>query len=285
MKSTYIFPVLLTVASAYQYGSGSGLDNTFQAYNQKPNATGSVSLVGVDMTSNSSSGGQPRDWTAAVNVTDVPVSEGVRTNTVISFDAKGAFEANSTSWTTCVMIMHDVARNATENGQKDTGDCVATFGQQCKADWMDRVNVAFANAINQGSEDPCSSISTPQIPFSCTGLFTTDSVTGSIEANYTMGSAWWYAAESPPFHQASNFTAYETAATRIWPVFLMQGNNETTTYSTQMSCLRAKTATQGSHEIGDVPGGGSRIEDVWWSLAAVFAVMGFFDLELPRHRV
>lgn len=90
-----------------------------------------------------------------------------------------------------------------------------------------------------------------------------------------MGSAWWYATESPPPHEASNFTAYERAATRIWPVLLIQSNNETKTYSTQMNCLRAKNAAQGSHEIGDVPGAGTRVGGVWWSLMVVFAVMGF----------
>ena len=97
----------------------------------------------------------------------------------------------------------------------------------------------------------------------------------AITSNYTKGEAWFYATESQPPHQATNFTAYETAATRIWPVLLIQANNDTKTFSTQMSCLRAKNAAQGSHEIGDVPGAGSHVEGVWWSLAAVFAVMGF----------
>jgi hypothetical protein len=90
-----------------------------------------------------------------------------------------------------------------------------------------------------------------------------------------MGSAWWYATDSSPPREASNFTAYETAATRIWPVLLIQSNNETNAYTAEMGCLRAKNAAQGSHEIGDVPGAGSRVEGVGWSLAAVFAVMGF----------
>ncbi|PVH75848.1 hypothetical protein DL98DRAFT_426840, partial [Cadophora sp. DSE1049] len=251
-------------------GSGAGPDDTYQSYNQNPNATGSVSLLGVDMTSDSSS---PKDWTATINVTEVPVSGGLLTNSVISFNANGAFDANSTSWDTCVMIMYSVARNATEKGQDDSGDCSATLGDQCKADWVARINTATANASN-GGDDPCS-FAAPQIPDSCMGTLASDSVTGVITSNYTMGSAWWFATESPPPHEASNFTAYETAATRIWPVLLIQSNNETNTYSTQMSCLRAKNAAQGSHEIGDVPGAGSRVEGVWWSLAAVFAVMGF----------
>lgn len=98
-----------------------------------------------------------------------------------------------------------------------------------------------------------------------------------ITKNYTMGSAWWYAADSSdsPPHAASNFTSYEVAATRIWPVLLIQSNNETNTFSTQMRYLRSTTATQSSHEIGDVPGAGNRVEDVWWSLAAVFTIVAF----------
>ncbi|KAH7351343.1 hypothetical protein BKA65DRAFT_396384 [Rhexocercosporidium sp. MPI-PUGE-AT-0058] len=273
MKQKYILPILSTVVSAYRYGSGSGPDDTFQGYNQNPNATGSGSLLGVDMSSNSSSGDNPKDWTAAINVTDVPVSGGVITNSVISFNDNGAFNPNSTTWNTCVMIMFDVARNATEKGQKDPGDCSAALGDQCRSDWIGRVSVAAANAGNEG-RDPCS-ISFPDIPSSCTGLFSPNGVTGPIEPSYTMGSAWWYAADPLPAHKASNFTSYETAATRIWPVLLIQTNNQTKTFSTQMSCLRARTATQGSHEIRDVPGAGSRVNRVRWSLSAVFAVAGF----------
>ena len=173
MKSTYILPIISSLASAYQYGTGAGPDDTYQSYNQNPNATGSVSLLGVDMTSSSSS--SPKDWTAAINVTEVPVSGGFLTNSVISFIANGVFVANST-WNTCAMIMYNVARNATEKGQGDSGDCSATLGDQCKADWVAKITTAAANAGNAG-EDPCL-FTPPQIPDSCIGTLAADSIAG-----------------------------------------------------------------------------------------------------------
>lgn len=175
MKSTYILPVVSSLASAYQYGTGTGPEDTYQSYNQNPNATGSVSLLGVDMTSTSSTS-SPKHWTAAINVTEVPVSGGYLTNSVISFNANGDFVANSTSWATCAMIMYRVARNATEKGQDDSGDCSATLGDRCRADWIARINTAVANAGNAG-EDPCL-FTPPQIPKSCIGTLSADSIAG-----------------------------------------------------------------------------------------------------------
>ena len=52
---------------------------------------------------------------------------------VISFDLHGTFVSNS-SWEACVIVRKAVALNATVDGKKDAGDCIATFGEQCKKD-------------------------------------------------------------------------------------------------------------------------------------------------------
>lgn len=73
-------------------------------------------------------------------------------------------------------IITDVARNATVNGQKDTGDCEATFGTNCTQAWIGAVQEARATAArrNGGSNytnSACGDMLIQRIPDACQGYF------------------------------------------------------------------------------------------------------------------
>lgn len=71
----------------------------FKAAAQHPNATGSLSLQGVNMTDNPLGNISPEMWTALLNVTEVSGTSEAHGQTVstsvISLDSHGAFIANS----------------------------------------------------------------------------------------------------------------------------------------------------------------------------------------------
>lgn len=93
----------------------------------------------------------------------------------------------------------------------------------------------------------------------------------------TSGQALFYNTDMP--HDVSN-TAYEVAATRIWPILLIQSPkrsvlNGTSITSVRMSCLKATNATPGSEKIGDVPRAGSWVGYNVLGLISVMAITAF----------
>jgi hypothetical protein len=79
------------------------------------------------------------------------------------------------------------------------------------------------------------------------------------------GGAFYFDNSEP--HDPSNTTFYENAATRIWPVMLIQSpknlhDNGAGFTHAGMSCLRATNPTQGSKAIGDVPSAAEKAQIV-----------------------
>lgn len=80
-----------------------------------------------------------------------------------------------------------------------------------------------------------------------------------LTANLTHSSPWIYEASKP--HAASNLTDYHSAATKVWPIVLVQGprTNFSGTTSSGISCLRAQSVSDGSKSIGDVPAAATQL--------------------------
>ena len=83
-----------------------------------------------------------------------------------------------------------------------------------------------------------------------------------------------YNTDGPP--DASKTKYYESAATRIWPIALIQSPKGTFEggaggMQSNMSCLKAMNATAGSQPIKEVPGAGSRLQFGVWALVATGA--------------
>jgi hypothetical protein len=188
MKTTSFLAALAATASASgvtETGTGPGpymQSALYEAANQHPNATGTKSVLGVNMTLSPFTS-QAVTWTAFINVTEVagdtsvPAGE-VVTNTVFSLNANGNFiEGNSSNFQTCVLVMTDIARNATVKGQNDKGLCKETFGAKCVVDWENAVSSAVILASNRNktsADGACGGMTTPAIPESCQGSFTTN---------------------------------------------------------------------------------------------------------------
>jgi len=84
---------------------------------------------------------------------------------------------------------------------------------------------------------------------------------------------WFYFLDTP--HAPGNLTPYESAATRIFPISLIQSPNETFNNGSGATaidtiCLRAENVSSGSEPIGDFPGAGSKVSiGVWMALFVV----------------
>ncbi|KUJ17849.1 uncharacterized protein LY89DRAFT_28129 [Mollisia scopiformis] len=282
MKLSILFSIISLVAGEIGTGAGPSQDVAiYQTANQHPNATGSVSLRGVNMT-NIPDIASPVSWTASLNVTevaDIPGANGsVITNSVISLDSDGAFIANS-SWDTCVIVMESVALNATVKGQKDNGNCSATFGDECVLAWTGAISLARAVAAASSNQrsGACGGMAFPQIPGACMGSLDSGFIATNITTtNNTSGGLFLYTTDE--LHDPANLTFYETAATRIWPILVVQSPSHdfeggSGIISPSMRCLRAQNSTEGSTPIGDVPGVGSRFDFGVWKMSIVLMAM------------
>ncbi|CZR69414.1 uncharacterized protein PAC_19314 [Phialocephala subalpina] len=289
MKSKTLLPFFPAIVAA-EMGAGPGPypNGTFYASaNANPNATGSVFLEGLNM-ANPTNTLQPKLWTASINVTSVPNfpgssnSSSTITNSVISLDARGNFISNSSSWDTCAIVMQSVAINATVKGQNDNGNCSATLGIECANAWtraIARSRQVAATSRRDPGDGACGGMTFPDVPDECMGSLNSSLIATDINnSNVTARQALFYNADMP--HNVSNHTPYEVAATRIWPILLVQSPrrdvfNGSGATSVGLSCLRATNFTPGSEEIGDVPGAGSRMGYSVWGLVGMMTMMAF----------
>ncbi|CAD6457563.1 0b098e37-7124-4ec1-a722-d729003e9370 [Sclerotinia trifoliorum] len=278
----FITAFLVSFASA-RYGSllesiGTGPGpwqnaSYFEEYNQSPNATGSGPLYSVN-TSVAPPTGQIVSWDTRINVTEVPwTAKETVTNTVISFDTQDNIFPSNSSWQTCVILFTNVPRNVTVKGQNDPGDCTTLYTKECISDFNSAI--LFARLSAGG---PCPGSLLNIIPNSCAGSIIADFSTAQIVSNQTHGSAWMSRSSDP--HDSADFTFYEEAVTRIWPILIMQSPSEdfrgTGLSFSNMSCLRAKNITSGSKNVNDVPGAGSRMALGGWTLFVVMGAMSLF---------
>ncbi|KAA8573421.1 hypothetical protein EYC84_005007 [Monilinia fructicola] len=200
-------------------GPGGPIQNAsyFEEYNQSPNATGTGYLSGANTSYSDPRRLQSATWDTRINVTEVPwTNNQTVTNTVISLSTSDNVFASNSSWETCVVLLTNVPRNVTVEGQDDKGNY--------------------------------------------------------ITSNQTDGSAWMF--QSSDAHDPTNFTFYEEAVTRIWPMMLIQGPSNDFVGGgftiAQMSCLRATNITSGSRKVDSVPGAASRVMfDGWVTLVAL----------------
>jgi hypothetical protein len=112
MKSILLLSLLPALAAAaVRAGNGPGATPAqialFGAANQHPNATGSVYLIGANMTEDPSTTLAFTEWTASVNVTEVPgcslaPSGQVITNSVISFNSMARLGIRANGIPACI---------------------------------------------------------------------------------------------------------------------------------------------------------------------------------------
>ncbi|KAH8656246.1 hypothetical protein BGZ60DRAFT_532555 [Tricladium varicosporioides] len=272
MKLAYLIFLFTTFALTFantnngaspESGSGPGPENyasIFQEANKSPNATGAVDLYATNMSVDGNTGVRLL-WAAHLNITEVknlnytPSSTDVITNSVLSIDTLGNWVPNS-RWETTIIIFTDVALNATVDGQKDTGDCYTALGQKCVKEYTQSISTLLHS-------DPLNITRTLVPPESCENRISSASVVNRFGSTFPDKSAYYHASSAA--HNASNTTFYETAATRIWPIVIIQTgkygpNNASGISTTQMSCLRANATTKGSMGIGKVPGAAASVK-------------------------
>ncbi|KAF7868414.1 hypothetical protein EAF04_004946 [Stromatinia cepivora] len=248
----------------------------FEEYNQSPNATGSGYLSGAN-TSQTPYTLQTATWDTRINVTEIPwTGNQTVTNTVISLNAQDEIFPSNSSWETCVVLFTNVPRNVTVKGQDDTGDCTTMFTDDCISNFTVAIQSARASATRNNATGACGGISF-DIPTQCAGSLLVGSVAQNITSNQTDGSAWMYESSDP--HDSTNLTFYEEAATRIWPMMLIQSpsvdfRGGAGFTNAKMSCLRARNITSGSQEVNDVPGAGNRVVFGGWTLFVAIVAMG-----------
>lgn len=171
-------------AAASAIGSGAGPNDGSTSYataNTHPNATGSVQFPAVDTTHNDTTI-RPVKWQAHINVTDVPFTANETvTNSVLSFNAGSDVFAAGNGWSACMLVMTDVFANATKRGQKDTGDCHATFSADCVGNLTRSLTQVLAQemASSKNASDACSSIGSSYIPSQCAGMVNINSFSTS----------------------------------------------------------------------------------------------------------
>jgi len=196
MKSSTIFiplsSLLLSRAFAQTASCGKGAGPTqnvnitqFEDRNHHPNATGHVTLHGVDTSkTNADNLGAPKSWDVYLNVTDIMTSkDDTVTNSVISLKTPSNIftpapaAANNTqanSWDTCMIVIQKVSTNVTVKGQKDHGNCDDTFGNKCVESIQNALKDASNKAGNARKSGQNCGFQFPAIPKECQGMFTTD---------------------------------------------------------------------------------------------------------------
>ncbi|RDL31475.1 uncharacterized protein BP5553_09684 [Venustampulla echinocandica] len=288
MKSIYLLPLFTTFALTNAesngtipetlFGPGPYYDDVFREANTSPNATGAVDILAINMSVGPMVGIEAL-WSAHLNITEVTnlhhtpsPSTDVITNSVISIDTRGGW-VETLDWDTTFVIFLDVARNATVDGQKDTGDCHATLGEKCVRDYSQVIE----SAIHSTRASKLNTTVIPPPPASCKYRLSSASISNQFESKYANGSA--YIHHSSAVHNASDTISYQEATTRIWPIFLRQGGrggakNVTGIAMARMSCLRANATTEGSEAIGGVPGAAVGIRVYEWAVVGVACLVG-----------
>jgi len=267
-----ISPLLPLIAAQIDLTPSTGSDSGphpnasyFASYNHFPNATGTGYISAVNTSFSDPMSLETAAWNTQINVTEVPWGNNQTvTNTVISLYTQDNIFASNSSWDTCIILVLDVARNATVKGQDDEGGCEQTFGEDCVGNFTAMIANKRVNAAKRNGTSACGGISLFDIPPQCAGSFNVQFLSQNITPNQTLSlsQSWIYSASEP--HDPSNTTYYEEAATRIWPMVLVQSPKSSFNHgegfmSAKMGCVRARNATEGSKEVDGVPGGAGRI--------------------------
>ncbi|KAG9233795.1 hypothetical protein BJ875DRAFT_377884 [Amylocarpus encephaloides] len=261
---------------AHGFGASGPYDlDAFTRANMSPNATGSADLQAKNLHGTGYAGFNVM-WTASLNITEVtnlnytshPAAD-VITNSVISLNSHGIWANESDSGLQVQLVVFpDLPRSVTVNGQKDTGDCVTTLGEECLKDYNQLISEHITrseDAFRSGS-NVTATATHPSPPKSCKDYLGGENVSGQLGSNFVDGSPQFYS--SSTVHDANNLTAYELATTRIWPMFLIQtatGVGGLTVRDSEASkqhltCLRANGTAEGSIKIGKVPSGTTRYQ-------------------------
>lgn len=87
----------------------------------------------------------------------------------------GTFVADS-NWDTKIIVFTDVARNATIDGQKDTGNCFAALGEKCVRDYYVSLGGLITAQYFSGRNNTGTAPVIPSPPESCGYRFTNASI-------------------------------------------------------------------------------------------------------------
>ncbi|PQE28488.1 hypothetical protein CJF32_00005586 [Rutstroemia sp. NJR-2017a WRK4] len=234
-------------------------------FSHHPNATGVTYISAVNTSfSNPNLGLTPAQWTAQINVTEVPWHNETITSSVISLYTPDNIFASNSSWDTCIVQLVFVAQNVTEKGQDDEGGCEQVFGKDCVGNFTAMIASKSADAAKKNVPGPCRDIAISDIPVQCAGSFDHVFEFQNIYPNETrsLSQSWDYSLSEP--HDPSNTTYYEEAVKHIWPLVLVQSpknsfNDGAGFTSAKMACLRAKNITEGSKKVDGTPNGAGRI--------------------------
>jgi hypothetical protein len=134
---------------------------------QHPNATGSVSFVGPDLTPSSN----PGEWTWTIQVAEIKSSNAstitIEESLSLSWPANTSLDSPD-AWDICVTVIRGLPQNVTNAAQDESGDCEKTFSEECIDALKDSKNVAGPS----GTPDAvCGGYSIDKVPDVCTPYF------------------------------------------------------------------------------------------------------------------
>ncbi|KAI1767962.1 hypothetical protein GGR53DRAFT_52974 [Hypoxylon sp. FL1150] len=223
----------------------------------QPNATGSISVTGFDISQKWPSQGV-NGWTLSVNVSsDVPDSQSMNANSTATGSVTGtsiflkapegiqsAFAdqtaLDETTWKICVNVIPNGPQD--DDSAADNGTC-SFLSSQCIAD----LQQAYADKFS-GSQD-C--YSPPSTPSSCGGTVDTNNFqVQQLPLTSVNGTEVFVTASES--HAVGDETAWNNATKQVWPVLTVWGWNtrakapEDSTPQVQLSCLRASSVESGS---------------------------------------
>ncbi|OTB02554.1 hypothetical protein M426DRAFT_322491 [Hypoxylon sp. CI-4A] len=239
---------------------------TWEENLEQPNATGSVSVTGYDITQTWPSQ-QIDGWTLSVNASsDLPDSSTINagnatgqtfTGTSIFLKGpdsiQGAFSNQSaleeTTWKICVAV---IPNGPQEDGSAaDNGTC-SFLSSQCISDLQQGYAEKFS-----GSQDCYGT--PPSTPSSCgSSIDTADFQVQQFPLTSANGTEVFVTASTS--HDSGDQTAWSTATKQTWSVLTLWGWNtrakapEDSSPLVQLSCIRASNVEAGS----DTPSSGSR---------------------------
>lgn len=176
MKTTHAL-LSLTSLSATAYASidstmglGTPSDSSLAGLSSSPNASGTATTNGLNLSISTTSSVTNTDWHLQNNVTELTnsdvssISSGqavTYSQLGISYTGVASLPANGTTWNVCALIIHDLYTNATVSGQNDDGSCKATLGSDCIEAMTSAIMAA--NPVGRG----CSV--NPAVPVACNG--------------------------------------------------------------------------------------------------------------------
>ncbi|KAI0828745.1 hypothetical protein F5Y06DRAFT_221944 [Hypoxylon sp. FL0890] len=224
----------------------------------QPNATGSVSVTGFDISQRWPSQ-EVNGWTLSVNVSsDIPDSQTLNpgnatgqtfTGTSIFLKAPGSIQAaftnqsavEETTWKICVAVIPNGPQE--DQSAADNGTC-GFLSSQCISD----LQSAYADKFS-GSQDCYGS--PPSTPSSCdNSVNTANFQVQQLPLNSVNGTEVFVTASEG--HAAGDQTAWNNATRQAWPVLTLWGWNirakapEGSTPQVQLSCIRASNIEAGS---------------------------------------